>query len=95
MTHVTHCLPPKSCRTHALMSRFLPCLVLSRRPLVPQMNVLHLHLSDWSAVRVQVPAYPQLTASLNGQFYSAAQAAYLVKYAQQRGVRIVPEVMTS
>ncbi len=57
------------------------------------MNVLHLHLSDWAGVRFQVPAYPQLTAGLNGQFYTAQDAADLVAYAKGRGVRIVPEVL--
>ena len=57
-----------------------------------QMNVLHLHLSDWAGVRFQVPMYPELTAGLNGQFYTNSDAAQLVTYAKQRGVRIVPEV---
>lgn len=56
------------------------------------MNVLHLHLSDWAGVRFEVPAYPELTANLNGQFYTAADAASLVQYAKERGIRIVPEV---
>ena len=58
------------------------------------MNVLHLHLSDWSGVRFEVPAYPELTAGLNGQYYTSSDAAHLVTYAKQRGVRIVPEVST-
>ncbi len=57
-----------------------------------QMNVLHLHLSDWAGVRFAVAAYPELTAGLNGQFYTAADAADLVAYAKERAVRIVPEV---
>ena len=57
-----------------------------------QMNVLHLHLSDWAGVRFQVDDYPELTAGLNGQFYTASDAAQLVQYAKERGVRIVPEV---
>ena len=52
------------------------------------MNVLHLHLSDWAGVRFAVDAYPELTAGLNGQFYTAD----LVAYAKERAVRIVPEV---
>ena len=57
-----------------------------------QMNVMHLHLSDWAGVRLAVAAYPELTAGLNGQFYTAADAADLVAYAKERAVRIVPEV---
>ena len=57
-----------------------------------QMNVMHLHLSDWAGVRFAVAAYPELTAGLNGQFYTAADAADLVAYAKERAVRIVPEV---
>ena len=56
------------------------------------MNVLHLHLSDWAGVRFEVPAYPELTSGLNGQYYTAADAAALVQYAKERGIRIVPEV---
>ena len=56
------------------------------------MNVLHLHLSDWAGVRFAVDAYPELTAGLNGQFYTASDAADLVAYAKDRAVRIVPEV---
>jgi hypothetical protein len=59
------------------------------------MNVLHLHLSDWAGVRFAVDAYPELTAGLNGQFYTAADAADLVAYAKERAVRIVPEVRPS
>jgi N-acetyl-beta-hexosaminidase len=57
-----------------------------------QMNVLHIHLSDWAGVRFEVPAYPELTAGLNGQYYTAQDAAQLVQYGQERGIRIVPEV---
>ncbi len=43
-------------------------------------------------MRFEVPEYPELTSGLNGQFYTAADAAALVQYAQERGIRIVPEV---
>ena len=56
------------------------------------MNVLHLHLSDYAAVRIEVPEYPALVEGLNNQYYSTADAAALVTYANERGVRIVPEV---
>ena len=57
-----------------------------------KMNVLHLHLSDWGGFRLEVSGLPQLTAGLNGQYYSQAQAAGLVDYATKRGIRIIAEV---
>ena len=58
-----------------------------------KMNVLHLHLSDWSGVRFAVSEYPELTSGLNGQFYTLADAQTIVAYAKDRGVRVVPEVL--
>lgn len=57
-----------------------------------KMNVLHLHLSDWPGVRMEVPGLPELTEGLNGQFYTADDIADIVHYGFLRGIRIVPEI---
>jgi hexosaminidase len=55
-------------------------------------NVLHLHLSDDQAFRVESRRYPKLTtANADGHFYTQAQVRALVAYAAERGVLIVPE----
>ena len=59
-------------------------------------NVLHFHLSE-QCFRVQVQAYPQLTAScLVGKYnntasYSRGDIAEIVSFARERGVRVLPE----
>jgi hexosaminidase len=57
-----------------------------------KLNVLHLHLSDNEGFRVESRSYPKLheVPSL-GQFYSQTEVRELVRYAADRGVRIVPE----
>lgn len=57
---------------------------------VLKMNVLHLHLSDTQAWRIEVPGYPQLTA--NQEHYSASDLDRLVAYAKARYVTLVPEI---
>lgn len=56
------------------------------------MNVLHLHLSDEPAVRIQTDAFPELTEGLNGQFYTKTELRGLIGYAKARGVMIEPEI---
>ncbi len=58
-----------------------------------RMNVLHLHLSDDQAFRMQIQALPELTgAGGDGCFFTAQQMGDLVVYAADRGIRIVPEI---
>ena len=55
-------------------------------------NVLHLHLSDDQAFRVESRRYPKLAAANpDGGFYTQAQIRALVAYAAARGVLVVPE----
>lgn len=55
-------------------------------------NVLHLHLSDDQAFRVESRRYPKLASgNADGRFYTQAQVRALVAYAAARGVLIVPE----
>ncbi|CAN7452641.1 beta-N-acetylhexosaminidase [Phenylobacterium sp. LjRoot164] len=57
-----------------------------------KLNVLHLHLSDNEAFRVESRRYPRLhEVAGHGQFYTQAQIRELVAYAADRGVRVVPE----
>lgn len=58
-----------------------------------KLNVLHLHLSDDQAFRLEIPSLPALTQTgSDGRFLSAQQAKKIVAYASQRGIRIVPEI---
>ena len=57
-----------------------------------KLNVLHLHLSDNEAFRVESRRYPRLhEVAGHGQFYTQGQIRELVAYAADRGVRVVPE----
>lgn len=57
-----------------------------------KLNVLHLHLSDAQAFRVESKVWPKLTADgSEGLFYTQDDIRRIVAYAQDRGVRVVPE----
>lgn len=57
-----------------------------------KLNVLHLHLSDNEAFRVESRRYPRLhEVAGHGQFYTQGQIRDLIAYAADRGVRVVPE----
>ena len=57
-----------------------------------KLNVLHLHLSDNEAFRVESRRYPRLhEVAGHGQFYTQGQIRELVAYAADRGVRVAPE----
>jgi hexosaminidase len=55
-----------------------------------KLNVLHWHLTDDQAWRLQIRKYPRLT--LAGSFYTQEQVRDLVAYANERNVLIVPEI---
>jgi hexosaminidase len=63
-------------------------------------NRLHLHLADDQGWRIEIKSWPNLTAvggqtqigNLPGGFYTQAQYADLVAYAQSRYITIVPEI---
>jgi hexosaminidase len=55
-------------------------------------NVLHLHLSDDQAFRVESKIFPNLHKNNNDKnFYNQQQMRDLVVYALERGIRTVPE----
>jgi hexosaminidase len=65
-----------------------------------KINRLHLHLSDDQGWRIQINAWPNLTAhggSLEvggtpGGYYSQDDYTYIVNYAQKRFITIIPEI---
>lgn len=60
-----------------------------------KLNVLHLHLSDGAAFRVESKKFPRLhTVGSHGQYYTQDQIRLLVREAADRGIRIVPEFDT-
>ena len=55
-----------------------------------KMNVLHFHLSDFPAFRVESKLFPGITKAglaAGGQAYTQKQITDLVEYARLRGVR--------
>ncbi len=57
-----------------------------------KLNVLHLHLSDDQAFRLESFSYPKLHKNnLDGKFYTQKDIKELILYASERGVRVVPE----
>jgi hexosaminidase len=57
-----------------------------------KMNVLHLHLSDDQGFRIESKEFPKLTEmGSDGLFYTQAEMRELIAYANDRGVRVVPE----
>jgi hexosaminidase len=59
-----------------------------------KLNVLHLHASDMCRWSVESKLYPNLTAALTGQMgghYTQEDVKAMIKYAGDRGIRVVPE----
>ncbi len=57
-----------------------------------KMNVLHLHLSEDQGFRVESKVYPKLhEMGSDGNYFTRDQIKYIVKYAGERGIRVVPE----
>ena len=74
---------------------FIPIDVLKRNVdgmAAVKMNVLHWHLSDDQGFRAESKKFPKLTqAGSEGLFYTQEEIRDLIAYAQERGVRVVPE----
>jgi hexosaminidase len=57
-----------------------------------KLNVLHLHLSDDQGFRVESRSHPELQRQgSDGQYFSQADLAAIVRYAAARCIRVVPE----
>lgn len=57
-----------------------------------KLNVLHLHLTDDQGFRIESKTHPELhRLGSDGHFFTQAEMRELIAYAQQRGIRVVPE----
>ena len=57
-----------------------------------KMNVLHLHLTEDQAFRIECKSYPKLHQQDNNRnYYTHEQIRSIVKYAKERGIRVIPE----
>ncbi|MDZ7723685.1 MAG: family 20 glycosylhydrolase [candidate division KSB1 bacterium] len=57
-----------------------------------KMNVLHLHLTDDQGFRVECKSFPKLhELGSDGLYYSQEQIKDIIRYAADRGIRVVPE----
>ena len=58
-----------------------------------KMNVFHWHLVDDQGWRIEIKKYPQLTElASDGQFYTQEDIKNIVKYADEKGIMVVPEI---
>jgi hexosaminidase len=58
-----------------------------------KMNVFHWHLVDDQGWRIEIQKYPQLTElASDGQFYTQNDIKDIVKYAEEKGIMVVPEI---
>jgi hexosaminidase len=75
---------------------FLPLEVLRRNldgMAAVKMNVLHLHLTEDQAFRMESRRFPRLHAlGSDGRFFTQDEIVDLVRYAADRGIRVVPEL---
>lgn len=57
-----------------------------------KLNVFHWHLTEDQGFRIESRLYPRLTGlGSDGKFYTQEDARELVRYARDRGIRVVPE----
>jgi len=74
---------------------FMPMDVLFRNidgMTAVKLNVLHLHLSDNQGFRVECKTYPKLhELGSDGFYYTHEQIREIIAYANERGIRVVPE----
>lgn len=58
-----------------------------------KMNVFHWHLCDDQGFRVEINSHPKLTdLASDGLYYTQNQIREIVQYADDRGIRVVPEI---
>ena len=58
-----------------------------------KMNVLHFYISDDQGYRIESKVYPRLhQLASDGMYFSHEQVREMVQYADQRGIRVVPEI---
>lgn len=75
---------------------FLPVSVIKRNldgMWATKLNVMHWHLSDDQGFRVESKLFPRLhMVGGEGQFYTQQQVREVIRYAAQRGIRVLPEL---
>jgi hexosaminidase len=58
-----------------------------------KMNVFHWHLADDQGWRIQLNNHPKLTElASDGNFYTQEEIKNIVKYADERGILVIPEI---
>jgi hexosaminidase len=74
---------------------FIPLDILKRNldgMAVVKMNVLHWHVSDDQGFRVESKKFPKLhEMGSDGLYYTQAEIRDFIAYAQDRGIRVIPE----
>ena len=57
-----------------------------------KMNVLHLHLTEDQGFRIECKTFPKLhQLGSDGQFFTQEQIREIITYADDRGIRVIPE----
>ncbi|MFV8378105.1 beta-N-acetylhexosaminidase [Flavobacterium sp. LB3R33] len=58
-----------------------------------KMNIFHWHLADDQGWRIQLRNHPKLTElASDGYFYTQEEIKNIVKYADERGILVIPEI---
>ncbi len=74
---------------------FIPLEVIKRNldgMAAVKLNVLHWHLSEDQGFRVECKAFPKLQElGSDGDYYTHEQINEVIKYADERGIRVMPE----
>lgn len=74
---------------------FMPLEVLKRNIdglAAVKMNVFHWHLTDDQGFRIECKTFPRLhEMGSDGDYYTQSQVKELIAYADERGIRVVPE----
>jgi hexosaminidase len=74
---------------------FMPVEVIKRNMdgmAAVKLNVLHWHLSENQGFRVECKAWPRLhELGSDGMYYTQAQIREVLQYADERGIRVMPE----
>ena len=75
---------------------FMPMDVIKRTldaMALVKLNVLHFYISDDQAYTIESKKFPTLhTRASNGEYFTQEQIREIISYADQRGIRIVPEL---
>ena len=75
---------------------FMPMDVIKRTldaMALVKLNVLHFYISDDQAYSIESKKFPALhTLASNGEYFTQEQIREIISYADQRGIRVVPEL---